>query len=252
MKKTVQIILACFALFLTGCMKTMEIYSKLPPVNVSVDGQPYDWEKDAYLTIMNGNLGLGVQNDAENLYVIFALRNRMWADLMQRSGVYIWVDNTGGYEKQFGLRYIGRLKVIEVTKEGSGKPAINDPEAKSDYYFEIEDKLFVKGNEMDHLEKIMPDGSSGPAAGFNPPTVNNPSYIYEFGIPLSGGKGSYKLSAGQGGTIGLGIEWGGMDEYTLDRIRQMLTAGIDPSMVSVPSSRMVWLRVKLAMQEEKK
>jgi hypothetical protein len=233
-------------------MSAIELQSKLPPVNVSIDGQPYDWEKDSFRMLMNENLGFGVQNDSKNIYIIFALRNRMWAELMQRSGVYIWVDSRGGYEKEFGLRYIGRLHVIEVEKGGSGKPAINDPEKKSDYYFEIEDILFVKGAGMDRLEKIMPDGSSGPSAGFNPPTINNPSYIYEFGIPIAGGTGKYKLDVKPGDTIGLGIEWGGMDEFTLDRMRQMLAAGVDPSFVPVPPSRMVWLKIKLVYEEEKK
>ena len=247
---------ACIYYFLVllilicGC-RVVEVQSLWPPTEVRIDGQSYDWKKQSLITLMNKNIGIGVQNDSENLYIIFALRNRMWANLMQRNGVFLWLDGSSERKRDFGLRYIGRIHIVEVPKEEGNKvPAINPPDRKSDIYFTINDYLMVIDRVNNRAEKVMPDGSSGPAANFSLPSVNNPEYMYEFSIPLKKTDSvSYGIGVKPGQTISLGLEWGGMDELTLERMRQMAAMGLDPSTVRIPPSRIVWLKVRLASEE---
>ncbi len=253
MKKYAYYTILFLLVTVSGC-RVVEVQSVWPPAEINVDGQPYDWEKDTFITLMNKNIGMGIQNDSENLYIIFAIRNRVWIDRMQRSGMYLWFDTTGEMKRNFGLRYICRLHIVEVPKEGAVKtPAINPPGGTSDYYVSIDDYLTVRDRAVERQEKIIPDGSSGPAANFSPPTKFNPSYIYEFSIPLKKtDDDSYGIGAKPGQVIYFGLEWGGMDDATRMRIRQMIEMGMDPSMVRIPPLRDIWIKIKLAEQRESK
>ena len=240
-----------FAFMMTACDEVVDIQSIWPPAEVNIDGQSFDWDLRAFTTLMNKNIGVGIQNDSKNLYIIFALRNRMWTDLMQKNGVTLWIDNKGGVQPEFGLRYIGRIHIVEVEKDkGSRLPAINPPDKKTDYYFSIEDYMMAIDRVKNVQEKIMPDGSSGPAANFSMPSIYNPAYIYEFSIPLATGADSFGIGAIPGQTISIGLQWGGMDDATLQRIREMVAMGLDPSSISVPQTRLVWARIRLADKKE--
>lgn len=208
----------------SGCGgKALEMQSQWSAEPIKVDGQVEDWSDTPLTYFEDEQVSLGLLNDDENLYILFCTRSQTWERLIRMSGVTMWLDETGGKKKDFGIRYIGGPSLSEMQKSGMlGEGGFRDNltlKLRQHVTGEREtianqiEVLFEEGKQ----EIIIPaDGSRGPAVGS---AVPQGIYTYEFCIPLREKNGDYYFIKPQppGQTLGIGLEWGGIGTRDLHR-----------------------------------
>ncbi|PIS25255.1 MAG: hypothetical protein COT45_02870 [bacterium (Candidatus Stahlbacteria) CG08_land_8_20_14_0_20_40_26] len=255
----------------SGCGgKALEMQSQWSAESIKVDGQVEDWSDTPLTYFEDEQVSLGLRNDDENLYILFCTRSQTWERLIRMSGVTMWLDETGGKKKDFGIRYIGGPSLSEMQKSGMlGEGGFRDsliPELKQRLIRERE----IMANQIEVLleegkqEIIIPaDGSRGPAVSS---AVPRGIYTYEFCIPLREKHGDYYFIKPQPPqkTLGIGLEWGGIG--TRDRQRMTDEVGGERGSVGggmprggmpggerggmrerqIPQKQETWIKVHLA------
>jgi hypothetical protein len=208
----------------SGCSsKTTEMQSHWSADSIKVDGQVEDWSNTPLTYFEDEQVSLGLRNDDENLYILFRTKSQTWERLIRTSGLTMWLDETGGKKKDFGIRYIGGLSLSEMQKTGivSERGLLDSlmPEQKQRLIREREtmaNQIEVLSEEGKQKIIIPADGSRGPAISS---AVSQGIYTYELRIPLQDKRGDYYFIKPQppGQTLGIGLEWGG-----IDNLKQMM------------------------------
>ena len=81
-----------------------EYISKKADKPIIIDGNDNDWEGKATYMKDQGVI-LGVQNDADNLYLMLVTSNQSKIHQILSRGLIIWFDGEGGSSKKFGIKY---------------------------------------------------------------------------------------------------------------------------------------------------
>lgn len=154
-------------------------------------------------------MNIGLQNDADNFYMILRTSDKHIRSQVRRGGLTIWFDSGGGDKKAFGIRYpLGIPKSdFKMPKDKHPRPDSSRTqfEAKLDSLvnldtLEVLDSL--KNAERKYLKGDIPDMAVSL-------TDTLGMMIYELRMPLKAkGDSSYAIGAGPGQVIGLGFESG--------------------------------------------
>jgi hypothetical protein len=154
-------------------------------------------------------MNIGLQNDADNFYMILRTSDKHIRSQVKRSGLTIWFDPGGDNKKAFGIRYpLGIPKPkLRIPKDRHQRPDSSRMqfEAKLDSLvnldtLEVLDSL--KNGERKYLISDIPDLAISL-------TDTLGMMIYELRMPLKAkGDSSFAIGASSGQTIGLGFESG--------------------------------------------
>jgi hypothetical protein len=171
---------------------------------IMVDGKESEWSGKIYY-LENQKIGIGLQNDTSNLYILVKATD--WSRQMQimRTGLTIWLDATGKNKKSLGIHY----------PIGMQEYGIPDVKANPNTEFESEQKnrsaemlkeIEVLGPEKNDRNRIPRANNFGIEASLSD-TLG--VMVYELKIPLQGtNEHPYAISAGQGSAISVGLEGG--------------------------------------------
>jgi len=207
--------------------KTQKMPARWSKKPIEVDGQQADWDNTSIGYFEDMGVQLGLCNDTERLYVIFRFSDPRWAQAILMGGVTLWLDNSGKKNKDFGIRYSGGPSLSVLQNLGKGgfwdKLTSEQKERLMDKQTSMADQVTVVYKEKDQGIALPADGSSGPAVAFAD-TQN--IYTYEFSIPLKKSSVfSHALGVAPGQTIGIGLEWGGMDKEERQRMMKGMGGG---------------------------
>jgi len=244
----------------------MESHWSLGPI--SVDGRWEDWEGTSLAYFEGNQVSLGLRNDKDNVYMLFSFRDETWARLIVLGGVTLWLDSTGGKEKDFGIRYTGGPSLAEMGSLGmfgrGGRPGMPPPFGRqrvTEKREEMANKITLIDKKREKTVIVSADGSSGPAAAF---AETLGVYTYEFSIPIREGRqGTYALNTEPGETIGIVLEWGGMPEEDRQQMMEEMGGGMrggrrgggrpggpmGGSRRQPPERQEIWLKSQLASPE---
>ena len=200
-----------------GCRKSTEIASQWATKPLMADGAVSDWSGMAATRLEVKQISVIIANDSANMYVLVRFRDPMWARMIRRSGLTLWLTPKGQDEDYFMLRYKGGPSAAELRKLGGERerpdwdslsrderprmmPPLPDT-ASNQLVCEVKNRI---------VDKVIPtDGTQGPLAASG---VSDGMVAYEFTIPLSE---SRVMHYGLGTEPGQGVEikavWGESD-----------------------------------------
>jgi len=93
-----------FLILLNSCASTLTLTSEFNDNTVKIDGNADDWEGDLF-AVHNTPLGIGVKNDADNVYLCIINGNNSTTKNILRNGLFVWFDEKGRKTKRIGLKY---------------------------------------------------------------------------------------------------------------------------------------------------
>jgi hypothetical protein len=154
-------------------------------------------------------MNIGLQNDADNFYMILRTSDKHIRSQVKRGGLTIWFDPAGGNKRAFGIRYpLGIPKSeFKIPKDKYQRPDSTRMqfEAKLDSLvnldtLEVLDSL--KNEERKYLKSDIPDLAISL-------TDTLGMMIYELRMPLKAkSDSSYAVGANPGQAVGIGFESG--------------------------------------------
>jgi hypothetical protein len=111
LSRFVAAILAFFSLFIliffAGCSSTKQIYSESAAIPYIIDGHSNEWYGKKMVEFKDEGILVGIQNDADYVYICLMSSNRSSSRFMTQAGMILWFEPDGG--KKFGIHYpIGR------------------------------------------------------------------------------------------------------------------------------------------------
>ena len=205
-KYTVLFTMSLLIVIIGGC-KDIVLESHWAAQPVSIDGGDADWETVPLQTFESLSAAIGVQNDAEYLYLFFRVGNPVTAEILRTAGISLAF--TGPNEKEpLSIRYTG----IDTLRPGFD-PNDSFWECLTDaqkgrfrkQQSELKSKLIVAQNGK--TIRIPSDGSEGLAAAA---VSTRGAYGYEFRIPIQGSENlPHAVHCGLGETMEVRIIPGG-------------------------------------------
>ena len=236
--KAVFVLLLTGLSLLSGC-KSQEVQTNWAAEPVKVDGEMAEWTGGSTVYFEDIGVQLGLQNDSQNLYLLFRFSNQAWAHAVRMGGVTLWLDDSGKKKKDFGIRYCGGPPLSELQRTGAssrgGFRETLTPEQQQrlqDVEEAAADQITVIDKKSSREIALSPDGSGGPAASFASPQG---IYTYEFSIPLERGDVfDHGIGTHPGQTICLGLEWGGMDKKDRESMMKKMGGGSPGGMGGPP------------------
>ena len=91
------------ALFFAGCGQP-KITSHWKDRGISIDGKDNEWQ-GARVYLKDANVGMGLLNDEQHLYLCLSLSDRDAQVKVMRQGFTVWFDPEGKKNKTFGIRF---------------------------------------------------------------------------------------------------------------------------------------------------
>ena len=86
---------------ISGCSSTKELNSESLRGTYIVDGRADERNGKKMLDIKDAGLLVGIQNDANNMYVCLMSTDRTTSRLMAAAGMIVWIEPENG--KKFGI-----------------------------------------------------------------------------------------------------------------------------------------------------
>ena len=201
------LILFVLPLLMTGC-GDQEINSHWSSGNIKIDGNQEDWGNTINF-LKDENIGVGIQNDSDYVYICLVTSNRAYIMRALRNGFTIWIDPQND-NRTYGIKYpIGM----------SNDMMFNYQEKQSGSYQDIGSEMKKHQNSMNEFELVNKDGEMlsgipvknnyGIEAKIN---ITRDQLVYELRIPLnhSINKGFF-VNTTPGSKIKLGFEEGTFD-----------------------------------------
>lgn len=198
---------------LTGC-KSEAIEGHWQEQTMAVDGKIDDWEGVPTSFFEKQETVVAMCSDSSNLYILFRFRNPAWAKAIRMGGLMLWIDNDGGSDKTFGVRYNGAPEIEFTHPEGADMPEGMASGGRMDRFSQMmEEKpvhlLLIDKNSIFQEAIIPADGREGPAVACD---TSMSFFTYEFKIPLMKSElNYYGIDASPGRKISVGALWGGME-----------------------------------------
>ena len=193
--------------------------SKMTPQGVTLTGKRADFPAGTMAMLEDQKASFGLCNDSQYLYVMLALRDPMYAGMIRRTGLTIYIDGKGKKSKDFMIKYVGgpsREQMMTLRRQGTEMPERDmTPEMRERMQERMNGPDTARGTEFvcyqkDRIaEKPIPvDGAEGPSAVFG---VDQGFCVYQFKIPLRESEvRNYGIGAKQGQKFSVGLIWGEM------------------------------------------
>ena len=104
MTRTPYPILAAFVLLSVGCRSTTSVTSLAPEAPLVIDASTDEW--GGHMTrVEDGLASIGIQDDAETVFIAFVTRDRPTIQRIVGTGFTVWLDPEGGRERRLGVRF---------------------------------------------------------------------------------------------------------------------------------------------------
>lgn len=191
---------------LTGCKGSVSLTSSWRSVEITVDGVDSEWSGSLFY-FEDENVVIGLQNDADNLYLVLKGMDRKRQMQVMRAGFTVWLDATGKNKKTLGIRY-------PIGMQAYGIPAVrSEPGTEFDQeqrrkLAEMMGEIEILGPEKSDRNRVWKSNPYGIEAELGD-TLG--AMIYELKIPLKPTDESpYAIFANAGDVISLGLETGEM------------------------------------------
>jgi len=258
--KPLIFITSIFLLALTGC-KIFKLDSVFTSSPINIDGNYSDWEKIPALYFEDQEVLLALSNDTNNLYLAFRFRDPKWLMAVRKTGLTIWLDNTGKKKEQFGIRYSGGPKPQNnMAYQRFQKNMPFDQKHNENRYIDTTRQFAVLNSDWWYKEQHIPtDGTFGLLVKYG---FENDMYTYEFAIPLKEiGDNFYGMNSLPGETISIGLVWG---DIGMKRPSGAMGRGGGKGggmgggrgggggatmMDNMPKEQKIWIKTKLAVAE---
>ena len=183
---------------------------------IMVDGKESEWSGSIYY-LEEQKIGLGLQNDSANLYLVVKATDRNTQLQIMRRGLTVWLDAKGKKNKTLGIHYpIGMQEYgIPDVKANSNTEFASEQKNR---FVEMLREIEVLGPEKNDRNRIGRVNNFGIEASLND-TLG--VMIYALKIPLrSTNEYPYAISADPGSAISVGLEAGKFNrEMMRDRMR---------------------------------
>ncbi len=89
---------------LTGCNE-VNLQSKWRDKPIALDGSIVGWPDDVQYFDENTRTLFSIVNDADDLYIRIVTRSKTTQRLMMGRGFTVWLDDSGGTDKKFGIQF---------------------------------------------------------------------------------------------------------------------------------------------------
>lgn len=203
-----------------GC-KSEEMTSYWTPKPKTIDGKIDDWSAIPTLSPDNFDVGLGVCNDSQNIYIVVKFRNPQWLMPIRKTGLSFWLDKQAKKKKEFGLTYNGIPESFNLEDfnnrrrghEGPGNvPAGGDemiaaPNMREDRPVELR---LIDVNSIFKEAIIDKNGLDGPEIACD---TSMSFIVYEIKVPLTESMSrNYGIGAEPGQKLSLGFIWNDMED----------------------------------------
>ena len=171
---------------------------------IVVDGKESEWSGSIYY-LEEQKIGLGLQNDTANLYIIVKATDRNTQLQIMRRGLTIWLDAKGKKNKTLGIHYPIGMQEYGIP-EVKANPNTEFASEQQNQFTEMLKEIEILGPEKNDRNRISRANNFGIEASLND-TLG--VMIYELKIPLrSTNEYPYAISAGPGSDISVGLEAG--------------------------------------------
>lgn len=187
---------------------TESVWTSQPP---KIDGAANEWEGAALAEWENGGVQYAFRNDAQNLYVLFIIKDSKLRSTIEDVGITLYVDAQGNKNKSYGIHFQKKRITAEefiamLEKEGA---------VSEDQKAQIRSKPFYNYYASEVVTKKT--GSSPVPPGVRPAMFKyasqQKSLVYEFTAPLNRIQDNAAgIGAQPGATVTIGFEWGGPTE----------------------------------------
>ena len=207
------LILFILSFLVTGC-SDQKINSHWSNGNIKIDGNQEDWGNTINF-LKDENVGVGVQNDSDNVYICLVTSNRAHIMRAIRNGFTIWIDPQND-NKTYGIKYPVGM---------SNDMMFNYQEKQDDNYQDMGARMKRYLSSMNEFELVNKNGKL--LSGI--PVINNygiklkinvtrDQLVYEIKIPLSHSiNNGFFVNTTPGSKIRLGFEEGQFDRSQMQK-----------------------------------
>ncbi len=221
MRKTYFLyLLTAMLLFLTTVTsgKETQLNSIWKQAEIKVDGDESEWSGSMYY-LDEEKVGLGLQNDTNNLYIIIKATDRNTQLQIMRAGLTIWLDAKGKKEKTLGIHYPIGMQDYGIPMVMGQKPEENKEERQKQFT-EMTEKIEILGPGKNERNRIARVNNSGIEASINDSLG---IMVCELKIPLKqSNEFPYAIAANAGDIISLGLETG---EFKREKMKGNMPRG---------------------------
>ncbi|MDH7512486.1 MAG: hypothetical protein QHH14_06035 [Clostridiales bacterium] len=204
--------LGFFAFFNPVLAKEKLVQSTWAAEPAKIDALEEEWSGVALTSEEGVGANLAFRNDADNLYILFIIKNKDFLSTLEATGMTIYYDNLGKKKKDYGLRFFRRqispdefMQIIE--RRGQALSEEQKEEIRSKPSYILYDGELIEKKKISPLDTPL-------AAGHKPPAFmyarKGETTVFEFRIPLSREIHPAGIGVAAGGTFKIGFEWGGL------------------------------------------
>jgi hypothetical protein len=218
-KPNILLLSLVLSLLLTPLLwaKDINLNSIWTKSEIVVDGKESEWSGKIYY-LEDQKIGVGLQNDTSNLYILVKTTDRSRQLQIMRTGLTIWLDATGKDKKSLGIHYpIGMQEygILDV----KANPNTEFASEQKNRFAEMLKEIEVLGPEKNDRNRISKANNFGIEATLSD-TLG--VMVYELKIPLSTtNEHPYAISAIPGSSISVGLEGGKFSREMMENRMRM-------------------------------
>jgi hypothetical protein len=207
------LILFVLPLLVIGC-GDQEINSHWSKGNIKIDGSQEDWGNTINF-LKDENIGMGVQNDSNNVYICLVTSNRSYIMRALRNGLTIWIDPQNE-NRTYGIKYpIGMSNDMMSNYHDNQNGSYQDMGSMMKKYESSMTEFELVNKDGELLSRIPVKNDYGIELKVN---IARDQLVYELKIPLdhSINKGFF-VNTTPGNHIRLGFEEGKFDRSQIQQ-----------------------------------
>ncbi len=200
----------CLCLLLQAKDKTVQSSWAASPV--VIDASVEEWSDEVFISRNNPDVDVAIRNDAQNLYLLFIIRNNEFLSTLEATGLTIYLDPQTKKKRDYGFRFFRRrvsaeefIRVLE--KLGQVLSDDQKAEIKTRPSYLLYDCEINEKKKVLPLESIANQGVELPTFHYVKQTERT---VFELRIPLVRGGEPSGVRTAPGSTLSLGFEWGGL------------------------------------------
>jgi len=205
-KPNILLLSALLSLLLSPLLwgKDINLNSPWTKSEIAVDGKESEWSGKIYY-LEDQKIGVGLQNDTSNLYILVKATDRSRQMQIMRTGLTIWIDATGKDKKSLGIHYPIGMQEYGIP-DVKANPNTEFASEQKNRFAEMLKEIEVLGPEKNDRNRISRANNFGIEATLSD-TLG--VMVYELKIPLSAtNEHPYAISAIPGSSISVGLEGG--------------------------------------------
>lgn len=165
---------------------------------IVIDGDNGDWPGPLAELDVKHPIAAAIENDGQSLYLVLSTSDSAVRRQIQREGLIVWFDPSGGDKKHFGIKYpVGIASDEGGSRGGHGHGQGGVP-------IEPPNRLEIYGPAKDDAHSFVPEAAQGIAAKVG--QVEG-YFVYELKLPLAKtSETPYAIETKAGSVVGLGLE----------------------------------------------